>query len=155
MTSTTVVPDSHQAISAIIPNQQAPDNSREPWYDKTPGSWPIPRLTFLWCAVSEDSQTHHASPSESGLSFPELYTEEYLEKRRKAVAREEGERWKGVDATDPKCPAGHARGMRISVALTSDYRQTHRKGVMDIKPQEVIEVLKAAGVKKWVLMCTP
>jgi hypothetical protein len=75
-----------------------------------------------------------------------------LEKRRRAVAREEGERWKGVDATDPKCPAGHARGMRISVAMTSDYRQTHRKGAMDIKPQDVIDVLTAAGVKKCVLM---
>jgi hypothetical protein len=81
-----------------------------------------------------------------------LYTEEHLAKRRKAVADQEGDRWKGVDATDPKCPAGHARGMRISVGLTSDYRQTHRKGAMDIKPQDVIDVLTAAGVKKWVLM---
>jgi hypothetical protein len=42
--------------------------------------------------------------------------------------------------------------MRISVGLTSDFRRTHRKGAMDIKPQDVIDVLLAAGVKKWVLM---
>jgi hypothetical protein len=86
------------------------------------------------------------------LLFPELYTPEHLEKRRAAVARVEGNAWKGVDATDPQCPAGHARAMRISVSLTSDFRQTHRKGAMDIKPQDVIDALHAAGVKKWVLM---
>ena len=102
--------------------------------------------------MTEDPKTPTRFRSEPVLSFPELYTKEHLEKRRAAVAREEGERWKGVDDTDPKCPAGHARGMRISVALTSDYRQTHRKGAMDIRPQDVIDVLTAAGVKKWVLM---
>lgn len=84
--------------------------------------------------------------------YSELYTEEHRAKRRAAVARVEGEAWKGVDDSDPKCPAGHARGMRISVGLTSDFRRTHRKGAMDIKPQDVIDVLLAAGVKKWVLM---
>jgi len=102
--------------------------------------------------MSEDSNPQVGSRWPAGLSYPELYTDEYLAKRREAVAREEGERWKGVDATDPKVPAGHARGMRISVGLTSDYRQTHRKGAMDIKPQDVIDLLTAAGVKKWVLM---
>ncbi|MFV1968542.1 MAG: hypothetical protein ACC628_24225 [Pirellulaceae bacterium] len=75
-----------------------------------------------------------------------------MEKRRSAVARQEGDRWKGVDATDPKSPSGHARGMRISVGLTRQYRQTHRKGAMDITPQDVIDVLTGAGVEKWVLM---
>jgi hypothetical protein len=42
--------------------------------------------------------------------------------------------------------------MRISVEITSDYRATHRKAAMDIKPQDVIDVLVSAGVKKWVLM---
>lgn len=64
----------------------------------------------------------------------------------------EGQRWEGVDDTDPKCPAGHARGVRISVTLTSDYRRTHRKGAMDITPQEVIDAVTAAGVNRWVLM---
>jgi len=102
--------------------------------------------------MAHNPHIHAASGSEPGLSFPELYTREHLERRRKAVAKEEGDLWKGVDATDPKCPAGHARGMRISVGLTSDYRETHLKGAMDIKPQDVIDVLTAAGVKQWVLM---
>ena len=84
--------------------------------------------------------------------FPELYTPEYQQRRRQAVARQEGTLWKGVDATDPKTPSGHAIGIRISVGITSDYRATHQKGAMDIKPQDVIDVLVAAGVKKWVLM---
>src|SRR5688572_11492810 len=85
------------------------------------------------------------------LSFPELYTQEHRNKRRRAMAGQT-DRWKGVDATDPQSPAGHARGMRISVAITTDYRQTHRKAAMDIKPQDVIDVLTAAGVRQWVLM---
>jgi len=86
------------------------------------------------------------------VSFPARYTPEYLQRRREAVAEREGTMWKGVDDTDPKCPAGHARGIRISVSITSNYRQTHRKNAMDIKPQDVIDVLVAAGIKKWVLM---
>ena len=100
--------------------------------------------------MPENAKTRRARRTDSKLSFPELYTEEYLKQRRHAVARQDG--WKGVDASDPKCPAGHARGMRISVGLTSNFRETHRKGAMDIKPQDVIDVLIAAGVKKWVLM---
>jgi hypothetical protein len=103
-------------------------------------------------AVADHSETRSGSRPQPALPFPELYTEEHLAKRRAAVAREEGELWRGVDDTDPKCPAGHARGMRISVALTSDYRHTHRRGAMDIRPQDLIDVLTAAGVKKWVLM---
>jgi len=85
------------------------------------------------------------------LSFPELYTEAHLEQRNLAIS-EEDKGWAGVDATDPKCPAGHQRGMRISVAITSNYREVHRKDAMDIKPQDLIDVLTAAGVTKWVLM---
>lgn len=102
--------------------------------------------------MSDSAHTRPTVRSASPLSFPEQYTKEYLEKRRREVAKQEGTLWKGVDATDPKCPAEHARGMRISVGLTSDYRQTRQKGAMDIKPQDVIDVLTGAGVKKWVLM---
>jgi hypothetical protein len=101
--------------------------------------------------MSDDRPQARSRPKPD-LLFPELYTEEHRAKRRAAVAAVEGEAWKGVDATDPKCPAGHARAMRIAVSLTSDFRQTNRKGAMDIKPQDVIDVLNAAGVKKWVLM---
>ncbi len=102
--------------------------------------------------MSDTSSARPNGRSATELSFPEFYTEEYLERRRQAVARVDGTLWKGVDATDSQCPAGHSRGMRISVGLTSDYRQTHRKAAMDITPQDVIDVLTAGGVKKWVLM---
>ncbi len=91
-------------------------------------------------------------PSQPTVSMPELYTPEYQQRRREAVARQEGTMWKGVDATDPTHPAGHAAGIRISVGITSNYRATHREGALDIKPQDVIDVLVAAGIKKWVLM---
>ena len=83
------------------------------------------------------------------LSFPQLYTAQYLEQRRQAVVKQGT--WKGLNATEPKCPTGHARGMQINQGLTSGYRETRRKGAMDIKPQNVVDVLTAAGVKKWVL----
>lgn len=91
-------------------------------------------------------------PIHPGRSFPEFRTAEYLARRRQAVREREGEAWKGVDDSGPQCPAGHARGMQISVQLTSDYRRTHQKAAMDIKPQDVIDVLNSAGIKKWVLM---
>ena len=102
--------------------------------------------------MSDNAKARTRSRSTPDVLYPELYTKEHFEKRRQAIAKREGELWKGVDETDPKCPAGHARGMRISIGLTSYYRETHRKGAMDIKPQDVIDVLVAAGVKKWVLM---
>lgn len=86
------------------------------------------------------------------LSFPHLYTEEHLAKRREAIRQREGDLWKGVDATDPQGPSGHARGIQTSVRLTSNYRESHRKAAVDIKPQEVIDVLTTAGIKRWVLM---
>jgi hypothetical protein len=102
--------------------------------------------------MSQDSHRGPASDQELSFPepFPELYTKEHLEERRRAIAAQDN--WEGVDASDPRCPAGHARGMRISVEITSDYRATHRKAAMDIKPQDVIDVLVSAGVKKWVLM---
>ena len=102
--------------------------------------------------MTENTKPPFPDRSQSSLLFPELYTPEHLQRRREAVAKREGTRWKGVDDTDPKHPAGHASGIRISVGITSNYRQTHQKDAMDIKPQDVIDVLVAAGIKKWVLM---
>jgi len=85
-------------------------------------------------------------------SIPDIFSSEYFQRRREAIAARVGDLWKGADASDPRCPAGHALGMRISVSITSNYRETHKKEAMDIKPQEVIDVLVAAGIKKWVLM---
>lgn len=102
--------------------------------------------------MPENAKPQFPERSQPVVSFPHLYTPEHRQRRREAVAKREGERWKGVDDTDPKLPAGHASGIRSSVGITSNYRQTHRKGAMDIKPQDVIDVLVAAGIKKWVLM---
>jgi hypothetical protein len=60
--------------------------------------------------------------------------------------------FQGIDNFDPKLPAGHAYAIRTSTRLTSDFRRQHRKGAMDITPQDVIDVLRSAGVKDWVLM---
>ena len=68
--------------------------------------------------------------SATELSFPELYTEEDLEKRRQTVARVEGSLWQGVDATDPKCPAGDAGERGVDVG----HCRTHRRTAMDVKP---------------------
>ncbi len=76
---------------------------------------------------------------------------DFLERRRLAMAQY-AEAWEGVDDLDPKGPAGHADAVRKSAWLTQDYRRLHRKQAMSIGPQEVIDVLVTAGVKKWVLM---
>jgi len=68
------------------------------------------------------------------------------------AAADIGAGFKGVDADDPTGPSGHAYGIRLSTRLTSDYRETHRKHAVDVKPREVIDCLRNAGVKNWVLM---
>ena len=80
----------------------------------------------------------------------ELHTPEFLAARNAAMARYTG--WIGHDALDPTGPSGHAYGMGVSTRLTSYYRSTHRKGAMDITPQQVIDCLVAADVQNWVLM---
>ncbi len=89
-----------------------------------------------------------ADPAPAAL---EVVTPEFLQRRRRAMARY-AEAWEGVDDLDPKSPAGHAYGVRKSAWLTQDYRRIHRRRAMNIGPQEVIDVLVAAGVKNWVLM---
>lgn len=84
-------------------------------------------------------------------AFPEFFTPEHLERRRQAMAQYE-DACRGLDDLDPTSPAGHAYGVRKSAWLTENYRSIHRKQAMKIGPQEVIDVLVAAGVKKWVLM---
>ena len=59
---------------------------------------------------------------------------------------------KDLDDFDPTLPAGHASAIRTSTRLTSYTKRHQRKAAMDITPQEVIDVLNAAGVKDWVLM---
>lgn len=90
-----------------------------------------------------------AAASESAPS--ELAAPELIERRRIAMARYAAA-FEGVDDLDPRGPAGHAYGVRKSAWLTQDYRRIHRRQAMNIGPQEVIDVLVAAGVKNWVLM---
>ena len=84
------------------------------------------------------------------VSNADFFTPEYLERRRQIMARRSG--FKGMDNLNPKAPAGHADGIRTSTWLTQSVKHTHRKHAMNISPQDVIDVLVAAGVKNWVLM---
>lgn len=77
----------------------------------------------------------------------------YLKERRRALlAAAEAAGFQGADFDDPQGPAGHAYAIRKSTWLTSEFRRVHRKGAMDITPQDVVDVLNAADVKSWVLM---
>jgi hypothetical protein len=78
------------------------------------------------------------------------FSAEHLELRRRAMARYAG--WQGVDALNPKAPAGHACGVRVSARLSRQFKHARRRLAMDISPQDVIDVLVAAGVRNWVLM---
>ncbi|WP_160148116.1 hypothetical protein [Rubripirellula obstinata] len=60
--------------------------------------------------------------------------------------------FKGVDETDPTAARGHAYGLHKSRMLTTDYRTRLKRGSVDVTPHEVIDCLRAAGVKDWVLM---
>ncbi len=84
------------------------------------------------------------------VSDAEFFTPEYLERRRRIMARRSG--FQGMDALNPTAPAGHADGIRTSAWLTETTKRTHRKHAINVSPQEVIDVLVAAGVKNWVLM---
>jgi hypothetical protein len=76
---------------------------------------------------------------------------EFIAARDAAMAKATGG-WAGHDASDPKGPSGHAYGIAVSTRLTSYYRSTHQKQAMDVTPRQVMDCLRAAGVKNWVLM---
>jgi hypothetical protein len=85
------------------------------------------------------------------MTLPEDVTSpEFIAARNRAMAKYDG--WRGHDEMDPKAPSGHAYGIAVSTRLTSDYRRTHRRQAVDVKPQEVMDCLRNAGVKNWVLM---
>jgi hypothetical protein len=81
---------------------------------------------------------------------PTPFTPAYLEMRRQALERVAD--LSGLSDGDPTLPAGHAYAIRKSAWLTSEFRRQHRKAAMDITPQDVVDVLNAAGIKDWVLM---
>ena len=73
--------------------------------------------------------------STSADSNAELFTPAYLENRRRALERSGSPQ--DMDDGDPKLPAGHAYAIRKSSWITSEFRRVHRKGAMDITPQDV------------------
>jgi hypothetical protein len=75
---------------------------------------------------------------------------EFLAARHAAMLAQTG--FVGVDETDPTGPSGHAYGLRKSAMLTTDYRKRLQRGCVDVTPQEVIDCLREAGIKKWCLM---
>jgi hypothetical protein len=89
-------------------------------------------------------------PGASTAENADFFTAAFLEERRRALEQTAGPR--DMDDLDPKLPAGHAYGIRKSTWITSEFRRLHRKGAMDITPQDVIDALIAGGVKNWVLM---
>jgi len=52
----------------------------------------------------------------------------------------------------PTRPVGHSSGIKTSTDILRSYRQDHRPGSQHVEPQQVISVLREAGVKNWVLM---
>jgi hypothetical protein len=92
-------------------------------------------------------------PPDQAPGDAEFFTPEYLEHRRRALealGQEIG--FVGIDEYDPNLPAGHAYAIRKSTQLTSYTKRHQRKAAMDITPQDVIDVINAAGIKHWVLM---
>jgi hypothetical protein len=83
--------------------------------------------------------------------FRHLYTAEHKLRRSRALAASgdfvDGDQW-----GTPRSPAGHTAAIATSTRLTSDYRQRYKRESMDITPQQVIDVLVAAGITDWVLM---
>lgn len=90
------------------------------------------------------------SQDAKAASNAEFFSPAYLEKRRQAMQQVTGPR--GMDEFDPTLPAGHAYAFHKSTILTSYTKRHQRKAAMDILPQEVIDVIIAAGIKNWVLM---
>jgi len=58
----------------------------------------------------------------------------------------------GHDEFESTLPCGHEKGLQVCTRLTTDYRNTYRTESMDVKPQEVVDCLNAAGVTGWCLM---
>jgi hypothetical protein len=52
----------------------------------------------------------------------------------------------------PTQAVGHSSGLKTSVGILRSYRKDHRPGSQNVEPQEVIDVLQKAGIKRWVLM---
>jgi hypothetical protein len=100
--------------------------------------------------MSPDREFIRSSQRGIPMEFVHLYSDEHRELRRKAMA----ECCEGPcgDELDPKAPTGHARAVALSTRLTTQYGRTYKRQSMNVTPQEVVDVLVAAGVENWVLM---
>ncbi len=47
---------------------------------------------------------------------------------------------------------GHAIGIATSTSIVRSYRKDHRRASQNVEPQQVINVLNDAGIRRWVLM---
>jgi hypothetical protein len=91
----------------------------------------------------------------TGPTIPgtDFFAPAFAEQRRQALeAAAQATGFAGIDEFDPKLPSGHAYAIRKTTQLTSYTKQHQRKAAMDITPQDVVDVLNAAGIKNWVLM---
>ncbi|HBE67859.1 MAG TPA: hypothetical protein DDW52_06895 [Planctomycetaceae bacterium] len=52
----------------------------------------------------------------------------------------------------PTRPVCHQRGIMTASQIVTGYREGHRKESLNVQPNEVVEVLERAGIKRWVLM---
>lgn len=90
------------------------------------------------------------TPPRLAVNSDPFFTPEHFERRRQAMTQYS--HWQGVDASDPRGPCGHAYGIGKSTWLTQQSKTSHWKGAMNVSPQEVVDVLKSARIRKWVLM---
>lgn len=79
-----------------------------------------------------------------------MFSPEWYAWRRSEIAKQDAP--PELNEGEPQGPVGHEYGIRTATRLIRNYRELHRKQAMDITPQQVIDVLVNAGVKKWVLM---
>lgn len=56
------------------------------------------------------------------------------------------------DHGTPTQPVGYASGVRTAVQIVRSFRKTYRSESQNVEPDQVIEVLRKAGIKQWVLM---
>jgi hypothetical protein len=94
---------------------------------------------------------HALPPPHLSTMSCETPTPEFISARDAAMS-EVGDGFAGHDASDPKVPSGHAHGIEVSTRLTSCYRTTHDRRALDITPRQVMDCLRAAEVKDWLLM---
>lgn len=52
----------------------------------------------------------------------------------------------------PTRPVGHHRGLVTATSIVRSYRKDHRRGSLNVEPDQVIAVLHEAGIQRWVLM---